>query len=311
MSNGYRGKTGSRCGLSVLEVLVCIAIIGVLLSLVLPAVQSARESARLTDCRNRMRQIGIACHNFHDSHGAFPKQHRYFHSLLPHLELQGLYDKWESYYTDPNPKALSRISEFGTAPFFICPSGDVDSENLETSYLRSMGTRTDPFLRGVESNGTIFSDFEWQRPVRLSDITDGTSNTAFWSETQAWQGWSPRVRESVPGLYWRQIHQEPGSMRELQQLCAVASGIHNQAPIRQTIISDSYYQHITPPNTKPCAWDYAVPSGMASKPPSSGHDGGVNVLLVDGSVQFVSDVVDEAVWRKQGSRNSDDDFDRF
>ena len=63
--------------------------------------------------------------------------------------------------------------------------------------------------------------------------------------------------------------------------------------------------------TTPCAWDYATSTGIASKPPSSAHVGGVPVLLVDGSVRFVSDTIDEATWRELGSRNSDDDFDRF
>jgi prepilin-type processing-associated H-X9-DG protein len=74
---------------------------------------------------------------------------------------------------------------------------------------------------------------------------------------------------------------------------------------------DSYYQHITPPNSLPCAWDFAVSDGIASKPPSSAHPGGVHVLLVDGSLRFVSDDIDEAAWREMGSRDSDDDFERL
>ena len=100
-------------------------------------------------------------------------------------------------------------------------------------------------------------------------------------------------------------------MRELQQLCRTAEGRHKQDDLVHTLLNYRYYQHITPPNTTPCAWDYAVSSGIASKPPSSAHVGGVNVLLVDGSVRFVSDTIDEAAWRELGSRNSDDDFDRF
>jgi hypothetical protein len=72
-----------------------------------------------------------------------------------------------------------------------------------------------------------------------------------------------------------------------------------------------YYQHITPPNTLPCAWDFGHEAGISSKPPSSRHHGGVSVLLVDGSVRFIADTIDEVTWRELGSRNSDDDFDRF
>ena len=306
---GSRVDEGRRRGFTVLEVLVCIAVIGVLLSLVVPAVQHARESARSADCKNRLRQIGLASHNFHDAHREFPKEYWYYESLMPYLDLQNLYDRIKAYRA--NPKGINPHDSFGTAPVFACPSGDVNPAELEVSYLRSMGTRLDPFLRGVDSNGTLFTDFHWQKAIRISHVTDGTSNTAFWSETLSWQRSTFRNQENEPGLYWRQIAQRPNSMRELQQLCRTADGRHKQSGLFHLLYDVHYYQHITPPNTVPCAWDFAITSGIASKPPSSAHVGGVNVLLVDGSVRFVSDNSDEAAWRELGSRNSDDDFDRF
>ena len=308
---GDRVEGGWRRGFTVIEVLVCIAVIGVLLSLVVPAVQNARESARSADCKNRLRQIGLASHNFHAAHGEFPKKFWYYESLMPYLDLQNLYSKIEA--DRANPNGINPDDNFGTAPVFACPSGDVNSAKLEVSYLRSMGTRLDPFIRNGVSNGTLFTDFNWQKPISFSHVTDGASNTAFWSETLSWQRSFRRAdQQNEPGLYWRQIAQRPNSMRELQQLCRTADGRHRrQGLLRHSLLIDWYYQHITPPNTIPCAWDYAVSSGIASKPPSSAHVGGVNVLLVDGSVRFVSDTIDEAAWRELGSRNSDDDFDRF
>ena len=300
---------GRRRGFTVLEVLVCIAVIGVLLSLVVPAVQNARESARSADCKNRLRQIGLASHNFHAAHGEFPKKFWYYESLMPYLDLQNLYSKIEA--DRANPNGINPDDNFGTAPVFACPSGDVNSAKLEVSYLRSMGTRLDPFLRRVDSNGTLFTNFDRQKPIRISHVTDGTSNTAFWSETLSWQMYSFRNQKNVPGLYWRQIAQRPNSIRELQQLCRTADGRHEEDGLVHSLLAVKYYQHITPPNSTPCAWDYAISSGIASKPPSSAHIGGVNVLLVDGSVRFVSDTIDEAAWRELGSRNSDDDFDRL
>ena len=300
---------GRPRGFTVLEVLVCVAVIGVLLSLLLPAVQHARESARSADCKNRLRQIGLASHNFHDAHREFPKEYWYYESLMPYLDLQNLYDRIKAYRA--NPKGINPHDSFGTAPVFACPSGDVNPAELEVSYLRSMGTRLDPFLRGVDSNGTLFTNFDRQKAIRISHVTDGTSNTAFWSETLSWQRSTFRNQENEPGLYWRQIAQRPNSMRELQELCRTADGRHKESGLFHLLYDVHYYQHITPPNTVPCAWDFAITSGIASKPPSSAHVGGVNVLLVDGSVRFVSDNSDEAAWRELGSRNSDDDFDRF
>ena len=300
---------GRPRGFTVLEVLVCVAVIGVLLSLLLPAVQHARESARSADCKNRLRQIGLASHNFHEAHSEFPQETHYFWGLMPYLELQNLYDRIQAYHA--NPLNINPFDTLGSAPVFACPSGDVDPAKLEVSYLRSMGTRLDPFLREVDSNGTLYTDFKFQKPIRISHVTDGTSNTAFWSETLSWQRFSTRRHESDPGLYWRQIGERPNSMRELQQLCRTADGRHKQDGFIHSLLSEPYYQHITPPNTLPCAWDYAISTGIASKPPSSAHVGGVNVLLVDGNVRFVSDSIDELAWRELGSRNSDDDFDRF
>ena len=309
---GDRVEGGWRRGFTVIEVLVCIAVIGVLLSLVVPAVQNARESARSADCKNRLRQIGLASHNFHAAHGEFPKAFWYYESLMPYLDLQNLYDKIEAYRANPNGINPHDSYIFGTAPVFACPSGDVNPAKLEVSYLRSMGTRLDPFLRRVDSNGTLYTNFERQKPIRISHVTDGTSNTAFWSETMSWQMDSFRNQENVPGLYWRQIAQRPNSMRELQQLCRTADGRHQADGLVHSLLDVlRYYQHITPPNSTPCAWDYGIYEGIASKPPSSAHIGGVNVLLVDGSVRFVSDTIDEAAWRELGSRNSDDDFDRL
>lgn len=307
--NGVRVDVKRRSGFTVLEVLVCIAVIGVLLGLVLPAIMNARESSRSMDCRNRLRQIGLASHSFHDAHREFPRMHRYLHSLMPYLDLQNLHDRIAEF--DATGSGVKGYESFGAAPVFACPSSDVNPSEWEVSYVRSMGTRLDPLLQGGKSNGTIVTAFLNKDPIRVSHVTDGTSNTAFWSETMAWQQTVIRNQESEPGLYWRQIAARPNSMRELQDLCATADGRHEQNGSRHTFLLDKYYQHITPPNTLPCAWDFAVFTGIASKPPSSAHVGGLNVLLVDGSVRFVTNSIDELAWRELGSRNSDDDFDRF
>jgi type II secretory pathway pseudopilin PulG len=215
---------------------VCIAVIGVLLSLVLPAVQNARASARSADCKNRLRQIGLASHNFHAAHRAFPQEHHYYESLMPYLDLQNLPDRIEAYRANPN--GINPRDNLGTPPVFVCPSGDVNPAELEVSYLRSMGTRLDPFNQNVVSNGTLFTDFQRQKPISFSHVTDGASNTAFWSETLSWQrSYRKADQENEPGLYWRQIAQQPNSMRELQQLCRTADGRHRrQGLLRHSLL---------------------------------------------------------------------------
>lgn len=239
-------------------------VIGILLSLALPAVQNARESARVAECKNRLRQIGIASHNFHDAHSTFPKGSDYVALLMPYLELQQMHDRIVAYhpafrhrkqYTSADLEPW-RPETFGVAPVFACPSGDVNPAELELSYVRNHGTRMDTLRPDSMSNGTLFMDFTFHKPISFAHVTDGASNTAFWSETLSWQGLNADKEKQarLPGLYWRQIPEKPTSPRELQRLCRLASGRAKSAPDRHTVLDGRpYYQHVTSPNTLPCA----------------------------------------------------------
>lgn len=223
-------RTGGPRGFTVMEVLVCIAIIGVLLTLVLPAVQKARESACLVDCKNRLRQIGLASHHFHDAHRAFPRMRESLRGLMPYLDLQSMHDMMAESEKKP-PLTSGDFSSIGTAPVFACPSGDVDPAVQEVSFVLNTGTRLDPYYRGVDSNGMMFVNFRLKNQIRLSNVTDGASNTAFWSETLAWQRYVIGSKETEHGLYWRQIAERPNSMLDLQRLCRTAEGRHEGGQI--------------------------------------------------------------------------------
>lgn len=307
----YPVKTLRPNGYTVVEVLVSIAIIGILLSLVLPAIQSAREAARLTDCKNRLRQVGLACHSFHDVHRAFPRWHESLRRLMPYLELQNLADRMDEVEKARSSSFNYQAEIGGTAPVFMCPSSDVDTTGNEVSVVLNAGTRLDPYSAGVQSNGMLYYNVLVQNPLRFSDVTDGTSNTALWSETLSWQRGIPQMPPNGRGVYWRRITEEPKSLLDLRRLCAIAQGVHPESGLRHTFWITRHYQHISAPNSSPCVWDFPTPSSIASKAPSSAHAGGVNVVLVDGSVQFVSDTIAELTWRELGSRNSDDDFSHF
>lgn len=114
-----------RSGFTLIELLVVIAIIGILIALLMPAVQASREAARATQCRNNLKQIGIAVHNFHDQHRFLPPSRNYDHYMtwafliLPFMEQVNLFDNW-----DPKLKYYyqSDVARMTPIPGYICPS---------------------------------------------------------------------------------------------------------------------------------------------------------------------------------------------
>ena len=119
------GKRSCRSGFTLIELLVVIAIIGILVALLLPAVQKSREAARMTQCKNNLKQIGVAIQNFHEQRNELPPSRNYDHYtswaflILPHLESVNLFKNWDprlKYYYQPDTARLTPI-----APYY-CPT---------------------------------------------------------------------------------------------------------------------------------------------------------------------------------------------
>ncbi len=128
----FQNKSTSRSGFTLVELLVVIAIIGVLVALLLPAVQAAREAARRTSCTNNMKQLGLAMLNFHDSKKHLPSATRppgnstlprlgVFTQLLPYFEEQNIYDLYDSSVNWSNPNSNAKIVN-KQLPVFVCPT---------------------------------------------------------------------------------------------------------------------------------------------------------------------------------------------
>jgi prepilin-type N-terminal cleavage/methylation domain-containing protein/prepilin-type processing-associated H-X9-DG protein len=201
-----------RCGFTLIELLVVIAIIAVLVSLLLPAVQQAREAARRSQCRNNLKQLGLAMHNYESSFGTFPPGRivyvsptddgtssangnattgkgdcfSAFAQLLPQLEQSAIYDQI-NFLSGPDTSANDQV--VGTQPpVFLCPS-DSGAHSLTqdtifvgvTNYVLNTGTTFSLSLKNPSGNPVTGVFFENSR-VRIVDIGDGTSNTVCLSE---------------------------------------------------------------------------------------------------------------------------------
>ncbi len=198
-------STARRRGFTLIELLVVIAIIAVLVALLLPAVQQARESARRSQCRNNLKQLGLALHNYEESFGMYPpatgsSSYSPQARLLPYLDqagLQSLLDFERPLLTGPGFNPVLNPLFAGAAatviPSFLCPSDPGPNQ-----YTVSMGTPAVPFVFGANNymvsngsgTGTNYDDrfptdgiVHVNSSVRQRDITDGASNTVFMSES--------------------------------------------------------------------------------------------------------------------------------
>ncbi len=316
MSNRRR----RRSGFTLIELLVVIAIIGVLIALLLPAVQAAREAARRSQCVNNLKQIGLAMHNYHDVNNVFPLARAGNFSahtrLLPFMEQRPLFDalnfsgSWNINASGYDPNATVRGA---TVSSFLCPS---DAQNLlppgyaGNNYRASEGSM---FLFGYNPSDPTHVNYGLPAPNGIyfsnqvhgfSDATDGSSNTAAFSEHIKGdfnQGVATERADTFrPGTY-------PKTQDEAVELCRnfdwtnlSFQGVSDVgAPWIYGYHSTTTYYHVSGPNKRSCMF----PPQRIATTANSNHPGGVNVLMSDGSVRFIKDGIAIQTWRAIGSRN--------
>lgn len=290
----------SQRGFTLIELLVVIAI---LIALLLPAVQQARAAARRTQCQNNLKQIGLALHNYHDTARCFPfglggtgPKYSALSQLLPYFEQSNLYSDID--FSSQTTAAVNDSARLAEIPLFRCPSDFANpqpSAGGAINYVPNKGTTLN--WRDANANGVIY----FMSATRFRDITDGTSNTAAFSER--------KVTDASNGIVSPDSDVflstgNPTTPDEAVQMCDAVdiTDLANQFPNfmgAPWIDGKNAYQHINVPNARSCGFQ---PARKASMGATSRHIGGVYVLLCDGATRFVSENIDRGVWRAVGTR---------
>jgi prepilin-type N-terminal cleavage/methylation domain-containing protein len=331
-------------GFTLVELLVVIAIIGILVALLLPAVQAAREAGRRTQCVNNLKQIGLALQNYHDTNKALPfgKGPSYAgapvyarwstHSLiLPFMEQGNVYGAINFQFPPATP-GMQGATGFMPAynnpggengvicrtlvPGFLCPS-DIDpagdgtwpGQNNYTgnqgNWLCDRGDATP--AQGDISPGELQTGvFYFKSKCNFAAIIDGLSNTVFFSEKLRGSG-TPHPRSDL------------FTMSNQTSLAATYSTCMATNPATATPLTSKWgwswvmgencctlHNHVSTPNTFSCA-GIPFPGTMTNMSMqvsvSSNHPSGVNAMMGDGSVHFVTNSIDLNIWRGLGTRN--------
>jgi prepilin-type N-terminal cleavage/methylation domain-containing protein/prepilin-type processing-associated H-X9-DG protein len=290
-------------GFTLVELLVVIAIIGILVALLLPAIQAAREAARRSQCLNHLKQWGTAMHLFHDTKKRLPIGSRnnprqtwvmYLWPFIEETALDEANDIKTPFYEPPGTIGGTMNGLCGKfVAIYYCPS-DVGVDQTDEFYQRRRGNYVvnwgnSTYGQFKEPEGKApFSHIRGSRSVprktKFADITDGTSNTLLLSEIL--KAWDPRDRD------WRgDIHNDDGVFR-------FHTKVSPNTSVRD-IIEGGWFEDTGDPKMP------VVAGGGASQVVAarSRHTGGVNAVLCDGSVRFVSDDIFLDAWQALGTMN--------
>jgi prepilin-type processing-associated H-X9-DG protein len=318
-----------------IELLVVIAIIGVLIGLLLPAIQKVRQAASRMSCANNLKQIALAMHHYESVHGLFPPAFKgggvpiaYFASwsplaqLNPFLEQTAIYNQMDlnlQTYESTIPFNITAPNQFAvqqTVKLFLCPSDKMQPVTMEPTYgVPVLGPTNYAFCNGTGKNGGSPWDadgvFVAKRTLRIADITDGTSNTAMISESTLGQG--TESASGPPPAPLSKVYAYLSGQPLSESACAAAT-LWNVEQLRGFMwasgeIRCASYNHYFPPNAPQAdcvTFDArAGPTrytALGWRAARSLHDGGVNLALCDGSVRFVADTINLTVWRALATR---------
>lgn len=304
-------------GFTLVELLVVIAIIGVLVALLLPAVQAAREAGRRMTCQNHIRQWALAMQNMHDATKSLPEPNRqnprrvWVVYTWPYVESGGMstvFDEKIDFFRPPNTYSNTTKGIYAQPiPIYYCPSDRPQALWKGDEYWRARGNYAinwgnfkvphDQTLAQMEAAGkqVALAPFGWKdlrdykqpKLTKLSEFTDGTSNTMLLSEVVF-----PNADEDFDIR---------GDMLNDGDPCTQYMTINTP----NTTVADvsPFVPNPIDPSDPPYT---SVGSANSHKAARSRHAGGVNVAFADGSVRMVQDDITPVVWQAMGSMNGEE-----
>ena len=321
-------------GFTLVELLVVIAVIGILIALLLPAIQAAREAARRSDCLNRVRQLALAAHNFEGSQGRFPTlsfnppgntagdsldgTYSYWVQLLPFIEQQPLLDSLDltqSAWVNESP-LHAQIMEGRTLSEFICPSSDLpELANIERHFINNEapGNVVSTRPQYIALSGAA-ADANFQENENVACCSTGGEDEGIFSPRGILppEGERSRIASVTDGLSNTGLFGEVSSFYfdaqsnepvELAGRSGVLLGAAGPLPItvRRHFHATTLRYEIN--DTQTAGMEGVADNYGTNLPLASNHPGGAHIALGDGSVIFVTDETDLTALKRLATKD--------
>jgi len=328
-------RFSDRRAFTLIELLAVLGVLSIVIALLLPAVQSAREAARRAQCQSNLHQIGVALHSYHDAQHCFPpavttvpRSHGAFYGglysvqvrLLPYLDQAAAYNAvnfqtgtWPpDTFMFPITDLQLQLNAANSTVYqtamgvFLCPSDGGPFSQAGNNYRGNTGVGPSgaPWAEFPDSGNGLFPE---GGSIIISKVTDGLSHTVAFSERVRGSGREPPDPE-------RDMFHRTGIANTADQLvvaCRIAARPSNVSGFVDngrwwfwTGKERTLYNHAQVPNgpVPDCTYGAMIPM-MDMATARSRHPGGVHALMADGSGRFIPSSINQAVWRGLGTRN--------